>query len=80
MAPHPNRRHALGPINPNAPLPVAAKVPAGWAVAAYGAQLRGRTGTGPWTTSRPDAALLAQSTTEVAVTRDGVTTIVPLPG
>lgn len=68
----------LGEIDPHAPLPVAAKVPGGWAVAAYGDQLRGRIGTGPWTTSRTDAALLAPSTTQVEITRNGVATIIDL--
>ena len=69
----------LGELDPRAPLPVAARVPGGWAVAAYGASLRGRAGKGPWTASRADAALLAVSTSEVEVTRNGVVTVIELP-
>jgi hypothetical protein len=71
----------LGPVDRADPLPVRLHLAGhgGWVVAAYGTTLRYRTGTGQWTDAGPNAALVTDGTTSVAViSSDGRQQIVPL--
>lgn len=63
-------RH-LGASDRTAVLPVRAAVPGGWVVAAKGAALRWRAGTGAWSAPLTDGGLLPAAATDVEVTRPG---------
>jgi hypothetical protein len=71
----------LGRVDRADPLPVRLHLAGrdGWIVAHYGTTLRYRSGAGPWTDAGPNAALLPDGTTSVAViSPDGRQQIVPL--
>ena len=58
-----------GPVDRRSSLPVQVRLPdrQGWLVAAKGAQLAWRTGSGAWTPAGRNAALLPAAATEVQV-------------
>jgi hypothetical protein len=59
----------LGPVDRTAPLPVRLHLPdgEGWVVASYGCALEYRLGNGAWIAAGPDAALVPEDATSVAV-------------
>lgn len=72
----------LGPVHRTDPLPVRMHLAdgEGWLVAKYGATLKFRIGNGAWTEAGPDAALVPEDTTSVAVVSpSGTQELVSLP-